>query len=122
MTITMTDESRTLAAPPIGQATSEPGSPSNTETEWLGIAIPPTYQRRCEVRLIREEGQVSVYVPALPGVVSFGQTDEEAITAIKEALIAAVETYQDRGQQVPWQELFQPAAQGERACWIFMDA
>ena len=72
---------------------------------------PPAY--RHAVRLVPEEdGGFSAYVPSLPGVHSQGETEAEALANIAEALEAAIETYGELGQEVPWTG-GAPARQGE---------
>ena len=44
-----------------------------------------------------EAGGYSVYVPAFPGALSQGETKEEAIDNITEALLALIESYEDDG-------------------------
>ena len=53
----------------------------------------------------QEEGGYTIYVPSLPGCVSQGETKEEAIENIKEAIILYLEpdeneliVYQDKGE------------------------
>ncbi len=41
-------------------------------------------------------------VPCLPGVVSCGETEDEAFRNIDEALRAALGSYEDDGVQPPW--------------------
>lgn len=43
----------------------------------------------------------SVYVPDLPGGVSTGQSREEAIESIREAIQGHVQTQRDLGENVP---------------------
>ncbi len=55
----------------------------------------------------QEEGGFRVYVPSLPGCVSQGETKEEAIENIKEAIELYLESgenqlvvYQDKGESI----------------------
>lgn len=48
-----------------------------------------------------EEGGYTVYVPSLPGCISEGETYEEALTNIKEALGLYLETLVKRGEPIP---------------------
>lgn len=48
-----------------------------------------------------EEGGYTVTVPALPGCVSEGDTYEEALENIKEAIQAYIESLQKDGRPVP---------------------
>ena len=58
--------------------------------------------REYEVVLRREEeGGYSVTVPALPGCVSQGETREEALEMIREAIEVYLESLQAHGDPVP---------------------
>ena len=55
----------------------------------------------------QEEGGFTIYVPSLPGCVSEGDTKEEAIENIREAIELYLEpdmneiiVYQDKGEQI----------------------
>ena len=50
---------------------------------------------------LQEEGGYTVYVPTLPGCVSQGETTEEAIANIKEAIEVYVESIEERGVPLP---------------------
>ena len=47
------------------------------------------------------EGGYTVYVPDLPGCVSEGETPEEAIEMIRDAMEGYLETRRDRGWPLP---------------------
>jgi predicted RNase H-like HicB family nuclease len=49
----------------------------------------------------QEGGGYTVYVPTLPGCVSQGETKQEAITNIKEAIELYLESYKERGLSLP---------------------
>jgi len=49
----------------------------------------------------QEEGGFTVYVPALPGCVSQGETTEEAMTNIKEAICLYLESCSERKIDLP---------------------
>jgi predicted RNase H-like HicB family nuclease len=49
----------------------------------------------------QQEGGYTVYVPALPGCVSQGETVEEAMDNIKEAITVYVDSLKDRGINLP---------------------
>lgn len=58
--------------------------------------------REYEVVLISEQdGGFSVTVPALPGCVSQGETREEALAMIREAIEGYLESLQAHGDPVP---------------------
>jgi len=49
----------------------------------------------------QEEGGYTVYVPTLPGCVSQGETSEEAMANIKEAVEVYLESVNERGIRLP---------------------
>jgi len=58
--------------------------------------------RQYEVILAREdEGGYSVTVPVLPGCVSQGETREEALAMIREAIEGHLESLQAHGDPIP---------------------
>jgi antitoxin HicB len=59
-------------------------------------------QRRFTVHLQPEpEGGFTVRVPALPEVVTYGETHEEAMVNAREAIEAILEFYRDEGWESP---------------------
>ena len=48
-----------------------------------------------------EEGGYTVFVPSLPGCITYGETVDEAIDMAKEAIELYIEELQDRGESVP---------------------
>jgi len=61
-----------------------------------------TTERRFTIHLIPEpEGGYTVSVPALPEVVTWGETYEEAMANAKEAIEAVLEFYRDEGWEIP---------------------
>jgi len=49
----------------------------------------------------QEEGGYTVYVPALPGCVSQGETTDEAMDNIREAIMVYLESLRERGIALP---------------------
>jgi len=49
----------------------------------------------------QEEGGYTVYVPALPGCISQGETVEEAMDNVKEAITVYLESLKERGIDLP---------------------
>jgi len=47
------------------------------------------------------EGGFTVTVPALPEVVSEGDTEDEALSMVREAIEVAIEVRRERGEDVP---------------------
>ena len=67
-----------------------------------------------------EEGEIPVRIPALPGVVSQGRSESEALENIKEALRGAIEEYHASSDPIPWQE--DPGCDpDETSKWIQVD-
>ena len=56
-----------------------------------------------------EEGGFTVTVPALPGVVTEGDTVEEAISAAKEAIMCHLQALEASGRPIP-EEIAHPQA------------
>ncbi len=80
---------------------------------------PEPSEYRCEIRLCPEpEGGYSVYVPELPGVVTEGDTAEEAVRNIAEALRGALRTYRKDGQPIPWKKDTDTPQPNENRFWI----
>lgn len=48
-----------------------------------------------------DESAVNVAVPALPGVLTWGSTIDEAVAAAQEAITLHLESYAERGQPFP---------------------
>jgi antitoxin HicB len=48
-----------------------------------------------------EDGGFTVYVPILPGCISEGDTREEALANIKEAIALYIESLEEDGEPVP---------------------
>jgi len=83
---------------------------------------PEPTEYRCEIRLCSEpEGGYSVYAPELPGVVTEGDTTEESLRNIAEALHGALCTYRDDNQPIPWKKDTEPLQQNETRYWIIVN-
>jgi predicted RNase H-like HicB family nuclease len=55
------------------------------------------------------EGGYTVYVPLLPGCISEGDTEEEAMTNIKEAIELYIESLTDDGEPIPSEDSVEEA-------------
>ena len=81
---------------------------------------------RLHVAFIREDdGRISVEALNLPGVLSYGATEREAMDRIKEAARGAVATYVDEGEDIPWLEEREYDAEPDNMIckrWIMVDA
>jgi antitoxin HicB len=51
--------------------------------------------------LTPDDGQFSVRVPALPGVFTWGTSEDEAIASAREAIALHLEGYRERGLPAP---------------------
>jgi antitoxin HicB len=61
-----------------------------------------TMERRYTIHLLPEpEGGFTVRVPALPPVVTYGATYEEAMANAREAIEAVLEVYREDGLEIP---------------------
>lgn len=59
-------------------------------------------QYNCKLLLRKEpEGGYTVFVPSLPGCITYGENVDEAITMAKEAIELYIEEIKDRGEAVP---------------------
>jgi predicted RNase H-like HicB family nuclease len=56
-----------------------------------------------------ESGGYTVYVPLLPGCISEGDTREEALANIKEAIELYIESLQADGEPIPSEESIEEA-------------
>jgi predicted RNase H-like HicB family nuclease len=87
---------------------------------WLELE-PRVY--RCEVRLRPEEdGGFSVYAASLPGAVSQGEDEQEALANITEALEGVIATYLETGLPIPWSSQPRPLEIGETRLWVEVHA
>lgn len=92
--------------------------------QYVKWSCPPKpSEHRCEIRLHQEldDGGYSAYVPELPGVVSEGETEQEAVGNISEALRGALRTYLDSEQPIPWRKEVEPLQIDEVRTWIVVD-
>lgn len=63
---------------------------------------------------------VVAYIPEIPGVVSQGDNESEALDNVAEALKAVIESYKEAGKSIPWVEP-SPLSNGEEGRWILWD-
>ncbi len=62
----------------------------------------PESRFSCKVFVLEEDSEYSVFAADLPGVVSQGDTINDALENIREALEGALAEYLDDGGTVPW--------------------
>jgi predicted RNase H-like HicB family nuclease len=77
---------------------------------------------RCHVRLIQEDdGSFSAVVLNLPGAGSCGDTKEEAVRNVREAILAVIESYNDSHEDIPWRSQDEYGIVDD-AKWIIVNA
>ena len=121
----MTQDIETLAGPegaaaffPV-EASDNVTWPDSASTRKAVWSKPEPAEYRCEIRLCGEpEGGYSVYAPELPGVVTEGETAEEAVRNVAEALRGTLRTYREDNQPIPWKKDGEPLQQSETRRWI----
>ncbi len=73
---------------------------------------------RAHVAILPEDdGTFSAIVLNLPGAGSCGDTLDEAVANVKDAVLAVVESYQDDGISVPWTAEYE-IPDGATCMWI----
>ncbi|MBX9789794.1 MAG: type II toxin-antitoxin system HicB family antitoxin [Pirellulales bacterium] len=85
--------------------------------------VPPTYvgdqSYRCNVRLCPEEdGGYAAYALNLPGAVSQGDSEAEALANIREACSGVIKAYLERDGKIPWGAVDAENCAGSREFWI----
>ncbi len=87
--------------------------------DWREFS-PDTYE--CRVLLCAEEdGGYSAHALRLPGVVSQGESEAEALDNIADAFRAAVSVYREQGGTIPWAttQIDRPKESFER--WVLVN-
>lgn len=78
---------------------------------------------RCHVCVFRDDDGFSAVVLNLPGVGSCGDTEDEAMQNIREAVIGAIECYNDANETIPWRDSSQEdIPSGSVQKWIIVNA
>ena len=80
---------------------------------------------RCFIALVREEdGDYSAIVVNLPGCGSCGDSEEEAIENVREAIRGTIESYVKAGKDIPWVDpkLEEKPEGTVRTTWIVVNA
>lgn len=79
---------------------------------------------RCQVAIVREsDGTFSAIVLNLSGVGSCGDTEDEAIAHVREAVAAAVDSFREDGAEIPWLDSSAyTIPDGTKALWISVNA
>ena len=79
----------------------------NNEAESCQVASggwrSPRKTFRCHIALVKEDdGSYSAIVLNLPGAGSCGDTEEDALINVREAVSGVVESHLDAGEAIPW--------------------
>ena len=79
---------------------------------------------RCHVCMIREDdGTFSAIVLNLPGCGSCGDTKDEAIANVREAVLGVIESHRTANEPIPWQDAeSDDIPNGASQKWILVDA
>ena len=79
---------------------------------------------RCHVGLIQEDdGSFSAVVLNLPGAGSCGNTVEDALRNVREAILGTIESYTEAGEGIPWRGPGDyEIPEGAIPKWILVDA
>lgn len=95
----------------------------------IGKAVPYTVGKtkfephvvRCHIAILRDsEGEFSAIVLNLPGIGSCGETEEAAVANVREAIVGAVESFSDDGEDIPWVEVYD-IPEGAKLKWILVN-
>jgi len=79
---------------------------------------------RCHVCITRdEEGVFSATVLNLPGCGSCGDTEQEAIQNVREAVLGVIASHIEAGEDIPWvNSMLSTIPEGARQRWIVVNA
>jgi predicted RNase H-like HicB family nuclease len=102
--------------------------------EWSNANVPqPPVDRtwlpaenayRCHICTIREDdGTYSVLVLNLPGCGSCGDTEEEALANVREAVLGVIESHRAAKEEIPWKDSAAcDIPKGAHPKWILVNA
>ena len=75
---------------------------SFVENDYFCSKFDNTMNKSYRINLRREpEGGYTVFVPSLPGCITYGETVDEAIDMAREAIELFIEELEDRGEPIP---------------------
>lgn len=97
------------------------GTPlSKVSKQELRVFSRGTYE--CKALLIPEEGGgFSAFALRLPGVVSQGETEVDALNNIADAFRGAIQTYIQLDRKIPWGDANVDRRKGSKERWIIVD-
>lgn len=79
---------------------------------------------RCHVSIMQEEDEAfSAIVLNLPGAGSCGDTAEDALDKLREAVLGVIESHIEAGEEIPWLGLDEyEVPKGAATKWIIVNA
>lgn len=84
------------------------------QTQWNPLSY------RCHVAILKEDdGTFSAIVLNLPGAGSCGDTEEQAIENVRDAIIELIASYLDAGDEIPWEARYD-IPEGVKTKWILV--
>ena len=94
------------------------------------VAEPSVFWQRfskayeCPVLLCPEaEGGFSIHALTLPGAISQGETEQESLDNITEAILGIIEEHIARGNPIPWRPVdVDDVPKGAKTRWILVNA
>lgn len=90
------------------------------DLSWSDHSGDRTYE--CRVLLCPEQdGGYSAHALRLPGIVTQGETIEEALENIRDAFQSVIQTYLESGGTVPWQPCEEDRPRGSMERWILVN-
>jgi antitoxin HicB len=78
-----------------------PGQSQEPDQEDIGVFHVATFSKVPLVMTLQPEGGYTVTSPVLPELITEGDTVEEALAHVQDALAAVVELYEDLGRASP---------------------
>jgi len=94
--------------------------PLTIDPEWESIGK-DRHVYRCLAVFHQEESGYSVFCPQLPGAHSQGETIEEAVANIMEAVGGLIESYIEHQEEIPWNNEFSVPPDAAEKRWITVD-
>jgi len=97
---------------------------NSTSFVFEEVVWPEQAAYRCHVCLIPEEdGTWSAIVLNLPGAASCGDSEEEALLNVREAIVGVVQSYLADGEAIPWCDTTaDDIPQNAKQTWILVNA
>lgn len=82
------------------------------------VCKPGTVFRALGVVEVDEDKKYVSFSPSLPGAVSRGDTPQEALANLEEALAGCIESYRSDGKDIPWVEVDDFRGEAVLVRWI----